>query len=80
MTRLQLAGVTTSLLAVWWSAMRVEPSVSSCSDAAAVVQSELDAFNRHDVDALVALYAPDVQVRLLPADTLIRTTVPRSDA
>lgn len=33
------------------------------SDPAAVVQRQLDAYNRKDIDALLATYAPDAELR-----------------
>ena len=42
------------------------------SNPAAVVQAQLDAYNAHDVEALVAIYAADVQQFEHPA-TLLAT-------
>ena len=43
----------------------------ACSDPTQVVQRQVEAYNAHDLDAFVASYAPNIQVRLLPADSLI---------
>jgi hypothetical protein len=37
---------------------------------AAAAQRQLDAYNAHDLDAFVACYHPDVEVRDFPAGTL----------
>jgi len=44
----------------------------SDSTPAAVVQAQLDAYNAHDIDALVAIYADDVEQYNHPA-TLLAT-------
>lgn len=53
--------------------VRVErgPSASEAppSEAERVVQAQVDAFNRHDVDAFMAGYAPDAIHWAYPADT-----------
>lgn len=46
------------------------PAAPSPLDPAIVVQAQLDAYNAHDVEALVAIYADDVQQFQHPA-TLI---------
>lgn len=38
------------------------------SAAEAVVQAQLEAYNRHDVDAFAATYAPDVRIYNHPAE------------
>ncbi len=38
------------------------PSASAVSAAEAVVQAQLEAYNRRDVDAFAATYAPDVRI------------------
>jgi putative hydrolase of HD superfamily len=54
--------------------VRVErgPSASAGppSEAERVVQAQVDAFNRHDVDAFMATYAPDAIHWEYPADTV----------
>jgi hypothetical protein len=42
-----------------------------CSQPAQVVQAQVDAFNHHDLEAFVATYAPDVELRMLPADSAL---------
>lgn len=53
--------------------VRVErgPSASAAapSEAERVVQAQVDAFNRHDVDAFMAAYAPDAIHWAHPGDT-----------
>jgi putative hydrolase of HD superfamily len=45
------------------------PSPSAPSEAERVVQAQVDAFNRRDVDAFMAGYAPDAIHWAHPADT-----------
>jgi hypothetical protein len=35
------------------------------------VQRQVEAYNGHDLDAFVAFYTPNIQVRLLPADSVM---------
>lgn len=37
----------------------------------AVVQRQVDAYNRHDIEAFVATYAPDVQILLFPSGEVL---------
>jgi hypothetical protein len=41
----------------------------ACSDPVQVVQAQVEAYNRHDLDAFVATYAPDAELRALPVDS-----------
>lgn len=52
--------------------VRVErgPSASGTSEAERVVQAQVDAFNRRDVEAFMANYAPDAIHWEYPADTV----------
>lgn len=52
--------------------VRVErgPSASAMTAEERVVQAQVDAFNRHDVDAFMAAYAPDAIHWEYPADTV----------
>lgn len=52
--------------------VRVErgPSASGTSEAERVVQAQVEAFNRRDVDAFMANYAPDAIHWEYPADTV----------
>lgn len=54
------------LLAGCAAPQRPAPSATRLSEseaaAAAVVQAQLEAYNRHDVDAFAATYAPDVRI------------------
>ena len=43
----------------------------ACSEPVRVVQSQSAAFNKHDLDAFVGFYTPDIQISLLPADTVV---------
>jgi outer membrane biogenesis lipoprotein LolB len=62
--------------------VRVErgPSASAGppSQAERVVQAQVDAFNRHDVDAFMAAYAPDAIHWAYPSDTTFNGADPRA--
>ena len=45
------------------------------SDPAQVVQKQLDAYNAHDLDALIATYAEDAELFAHPATLLARGSV-----
>lgn len=45
------------------------PSTRGTSEAERVVQAQVDAFNRRDVDAFMAAYAPDAIHWAFPSDT-----------
>lgn len=51
--------------------VRVErgPSASAATPQERVVQAQVDAFNRHDVDAFMATHAPDAIHWSFPSDT-----------
>lgn len=63
----------TLLLLLTACTVRVErapsPSTGQPSRAERVVQAQVDAFNRRDVDAFMATYAPDAIHWAFPADT-----------
>ncbi|MBB4634879.1 nuclear transport factor 2 family protein [Longimicrobium terrae] len=44
------------------------------SEAERVVQAQVDAYNRHDIDAFVATYAPDVVLYRHPDQVMMRGT------
>jgi hypothetical protein len=41
----------------------------TCTDPIQIVETQIAAYNRHDLDAFVATYSPDVELHLLPTDT-----------
>ena len=49
---------------------RAQTPTPPCSEPAQVVQSQDEAFNKHDLDAFVASYSPNIQISFLPADTV----------
>jgi hypothetical protein len=42
-----------------------------CDNPREVVQRQVEAFNRHDVDAFVATYSANIELRYLRPDTLV---------
>jgi hypothetical protein len=65
-----IAIVPALLLAACTVKVWSEPSASgSPSEAERVVQAQVDAFNRRDVDAFMATYAPDAIHWAYPSDT-----------
>lgn len=46
------------------------PAAAQLSDEERVVQAQVDAFNRHDVDAFMAAFTPDVVFWEYPANTV----------
>src|SRR2546430_6009378 len=44
---------------------------AACSQPTQVVQAQVDAFNHHDLEAFLATYAPDAELRVLPADSVL---------
>src|SRR5207248_7464258 len=44
---------------------------AACSQPRQVVQAQVDAFNHHDIEAFLATYAPDAELRVLPADSVL---------
>ena len=60
-----------SILLLAACTVRVErgPSARAMTEAERVVQAQVDAFNRRDVDAFMAAYAPDAIHWAYPSDT-----------
>jgi hypothetical protein len=50
------------------------PTTASESAAARVVDASVDAYNRHDLDAYAALFAPSARVYLHPAEVITSGT------
>ena len=44
---------------------------AACSQPRQVVQAQVDAFNHHDIEAFLATYATDAELRVLPADSVL---------
>ena len=59
------------LLAGWAAQASAQPS-SEAAEPEQVVQAYHDAFNRHDLAAVLTVFARDVVVRQFPADTVAR--------
>jgi hypothetical protein len=51
--------------------LAAQDSTAACTQPTQVVQAQVDAYNRHDLEAFVATYSPDVEVRMLPADSAL---------
>jgi hypothetical protein len=69
MHRIQLL-ILIPLLAACTVKVERGPSASAVTPEERVVQAQVDAFNRHDVDAFMANYAPDAIHWEYPADTV----------
>jgi uncharacterized protein (TIGR02246 family) len=55
------------------AAPAVSPTPSGpTSEAERVVQAQVEAYNRHDIDAFVATYAPDVVLYRHPGQVMLR--------